>query len=287
MTTTVGFLGLGHLGGGMCDHVLRHGLAVAVYDPVEEVVAPRVAAGARRAASPADAAEGADVVCVVVRDDAQARASIAGRGGVLEGIGDDGIVLLHATVAPATVRDLGAACAARGVRFVDAAIAAGAGRETGEMFAMCGGDQATIDAARPVLSCFAKHIVRFGDLGAGMAAKLSRNLVQYSMWAVMAEGLALARAAGLDMAAVVHLWETSGIQSGQEGVLARALLTEPPGPEAAAGLTKSVTLAWKDLEDAFALAQEVGRPTPFGHLTHDGLGAVMGLPDLVPPPAAH
>src|SRR5688500_17324250 len=150
----VGFLGLGHLGGGMCDHVLRGGHAVAVFDPVEEAVAPRVAAGARRATSPADASTGADVVCVVVRDDAQARAAVTGPDGVLAGIPDHGIVLLHATVAPGTVRDLDAACRARGVRFADVAIGAGAGRETGEMYAMCGGDQATLDAARPVLSCF-------------------------------------------------------------------------------------------------------------------------------------
>ena len=280
MTMRVAFLGLGDLGGLMCDHVIAAGHDVAVFDPSTPAVRPRAALGARVATSPADAASRAEVVCVVVRDDTQALAAITGPDGVLDGIQRDAIVVLHSTVAPETVRRLHRRCVEDGVRFIDVAIGAGAGRETGEMFAMCGGEQTTIDAVRPVLECFAQHIVRFGEVGAGMAAKLARNMIQYGMWCVIDEGMALAEAAGLDLPAFAHLIRNSGVSTSQEVVLNRttAKPSDPiPGSAGAERFERVVTLAWKDLGDAFELAHEVGVQTPIARLTRRGLGPAVGI----------
>src|ERR1700738_5188837 len=84
MMMRVAFLGLGDLGGLMCDHVISAGHDVAVFDPSTPAVGPRAALGARVAASPADAASRAEVVCVVVRDDAQAAGAIPWSVGALE-----------------------------------------------------------------------------------------------------------------------------------------------------------------------------------------------------------
>ena len=249
MHPRVAFLGLGNLGATLCDHAIAGGHDIVVYDPDPTVVAPRTAKGARAAASPEEAARDAEIVCVVVRDDEQAIEAISGEHGVLKTLAADGVVVLHSTVAPATVRELHERCQARGVRFVDVAIGAGAGRETGEMFAMCGGDPETLERIRPVVSCYAKHIVRFGDLGAGMAAKLARNLIQYSMWAVIHEGVELAMAAGIDREAFAHLFRESGVTTSHDMILDQP--TRDP-----VQLEKTVRLAWKDLEDAFALAGE-------------------------------
>jgi 3-hydroxyisobutyrate dehydrogenase len=271
----VAFLGLGHLGGTLCDHAIAGGHDITVFDPDPTVVAPRVAAGARAAASPAAAARDAVIVCVVVRDDEQALEAIAGDDGVLQTLGGDGVVVLHSTVAPATVRELYERCQARGVRFVDVAIGAGVGRETGEMFAMCGGDPDTIERVRPVVSCYAKHIVRFGDLGAGMAAKLARNLIQYSMWAVIHEGMELAMAAGIDREAFAHLFRESGVTASHDMIL------DQPERDPVQ-LEKTVRLAWKDLDDAFALAGEHAVATPLGREAQRKVGPSVGSP-LVPP----
>src|SRR5207237_10452872 len=100
-------------------------------------------AGARVAATPAEAARDAEAICVVVRTDQQALESIAGEDGVLTGAPANAIVMLHSTVAPETVRRLHEACAAKGVRFIDAGISGGeSGSLAGTLYVICGGDPA-------------------------------------------------------------------------------------------------------------------------------------------------
>jgi 3-hydroxyisobutyrate dehydrogenase len=275
------------MGGSMCDHVLAVGHAVAVHDPYEPAVATRAAAGARVAASPADAARDAEVVCVVVRDDAEARSAIADPAtGVVASAVPGTVVLLHSTVAPATVRWLGDVCAPAGLRFVDAGISGGAhGAAAGTLYLMCGGDQAAIDAARPVLDCYADHVVRFGDLGAGMAAKLARNMAFYSVWTAVHEAQALAEAAGLDLAAFRHLCETTDVTDAVGYVLARptaATFDPDADPERAAFARHTIGLGWKDLAGALDLAHELDVDVPLAAAARRTWGRATGLP--VEPP---
>jgi 3-hydroxyisobutyrate dehydrogenase-like beta-hydroxyacid dehydrogenase len=272
----VAFIGLGQLGGLLCDHVLARGYDVTVYDPDPAAIVPRRASGARVAGSPADAARDCEIVCIVVRDDVQALEVVTGRDGVLDAIPVHSVVVLHSTVAPVTVRELYKRCTARSVRFADIPIGAGLGRERGEMYALCGADEATIELVRPVLACYAKHIVRFGDVGAGTAAKLARNLIQYSMWAVIHEGLQLADAAGIDRQTFAHLFHESGVTASHDMILGGA-----GSGRDARQLDKTVTLAWKDLDDAFALADEHGIATPLAHLARRSIGPALGHP-IVP-----
>jgi 3-hydroxyisobutyrate dehydrogenase-like beta-hydroxyacid dehydrogenase len=277
----VAFLGLGQMGGHMCDHVIADGHAVTVFDPYEPAVAPRAAAGAKVASSPAEAARDAEVVCVVVRTDEQALDSIAGTGGVLDGVPANAIVMLHSTVAPETVRTLHRACAAKNVRFLDVGISGGEpGSKAGTLYLICGGDQATIDEAKPVLQCFGNHIVRFGDIGAGMAAKLARNMTQYAMWVATFEGLALAEAAGIDPAAFAHLIRETEVKDTAEFVLLRgtsSLIDVEKNPDAAKIAAPTVGLGFKDLKDAFLLADEVGADVSVARAARPKFGRAMGL----------
>ncbi len=262
---TVAFLGLGHLGGPVCDALIASPHDVVVCDPREEAVVPRVAAGARRADHPADAASTADVVIVFVRDDAQALDAVTGPQGVLRTARPGTIVVVHSTVAPGTVRVLHSACSAASVAFVDAGVSTGGGRATNRLYLMCGGDPAVIDALGPVVSVYAADVVRFGDVGAGMKAKLVRNAMRYALYAVQYEGFALAEAAGLDLAAMAHLYRsTFATSSDDEVVLSRPTMALRPMPADTVGdpLAAAVTLGWKDLDDAFELAEEVGMATP-------------------------
>ncbi|MEO5838739.1 MAG: NAD(P)-dependent oxidoreductase [Acidimicrobiales bacterium] len=277
----VAFLGLGQMGGHMCDHVIAGGHDVTVFDPYPPAVEPRAKAGAKVAATPAAAARDADAICVVVRTDAQALESIAGKDGVLDGAPTNSIVMLHSTVAPETVRKLHAACSAKGVRFIDAGISGGEpGSLAGTLYLICGGDQATIDEAKPVLQCFAGHVVRFGDIGAGMAAKLARNMMQYTMWVAAHEAIALAEAAGIDFAAFAHLIRETDVKSTAEFVFGRgttALFDADANPEAAAIVTPTIGLGFKDLKDAFLLADEVGADVVLARDARPRFGYAMGL----------
>jgi 3-hydroxyisobutyrate dehydrogenase-like beta-hydroxyacid dehydrogenase len=275
----VAFLGLGRIGRPMCEQILLGGHDVSVYDPIPSA-GHGLEGRARVAATPAEAAQGAELVCLVVRDDEQCRTALGGPEGVLAGIAPGAIVAVHSTIAPATVRELHASCAAQGVRFIDAGVSWGPHRTVGAMYVMCGGDAATITEATPVFSCFAAHVVRFGDVGTGMAAKLARNLLQYELWCVVHEGLALAEAAGVDPVAFAHLYRSSGIGESEGVVLDRAtsaMLDVELDPDRAAAMADSTRLGWKDIRNAIALADEVGQPTPFAHLALDGLGPAWGV----------
>jgi 3-hydroxyisobutyrate dehydrogenase-like beta-hydroxyacid dehydrogenase len=287
---TVAFCGLGMLGARVCEALVASPHRVAVYDPRAEALDAPVAAGARRATSPADASTDADVLIVFVRDDAQAVDVVTGPEGMLRTARPGSVVVLHATVAPATVREVHAACRAAGVEFVDAGISTGAGRPVGDLFVTCGGDAAVIDAVRPVLAVYASHIVRFGDVGAGMTAKLIRNAVRYSMYGALYEGFALAEAAGIDLAAMVDLYRGTFATSAEDDVvLDRPTMVPiaPDDPEVDAAVvafrTTITTLGWKDLDGAEALAVELGRDLPVARAARVLLGPAFGiaLPDEV------
>jgi 3-hydroxyisobutyrate dehydrogenase-like beta-hydroxyacid dehydrogenase len=281
---TVAFCGLGMLGGPVCDALVASPHQVAAYDPRTEALDAPVVAGARRATSPADAADGADVLIVFVRDDAQAVDVVTGPEGMLRTARPGSVVVLHATVAPATVRQLDAACRTAEVGFVDAGISTGGGRLIGDLFLMCGGDAEVIDAVRPVLAVYASEIVRFGEVGAGMTAKLIRNAVRYGMYGVLYEGLALAEAAGIDLAAMVHLHRATFATNGEDDfVLDRPTMVPiaPDDPEADAATvafrTTVTTLGWKDLDGAEALAVELGRELPLARAARALLGPAFGI----------
>jgi 3-hydroxyisobutyrate dehydrogenase-like beta-hydroxyacid dehydrogenase len=282
--TRVAVLGLGEMGGPIASHVVAAGHDVALYDPVPAAVDARLAPNAHAEATPADAVAAAEVVCVVVRDDAQSLDCIAGPRGVLERATPGTIVLLHSTVAPATVRELSDACDARGVRFVDAGISGGpTGATAGTLYVMCGGDPDAVDDARHVIETYAAHVVRFGEVGAGMAAKLARNFMHYQVWVAAYEGMALAESAGLDLRAFEHLCRESGIAKLIDLQLAKTTthpLDPDADPERAAWTRKTITLGWKDLHDVIALARDVGRDSAVDAAAAAGrrYGPSMGLP---------
>lgn len=280
----VAFYGLGQLGLPICRALGASVHRVRAYDPRAAAVAALEGSGVAGATSVADAAHGADVAVVIVRDDAQVHDVLLGPAGALAVLREGAIVALHSTVAPATVREVHAACQAHGVRFVDVGISTGAARPMGGYYAMCGGDVAAIDELRPVVSVYCSDVVRFGEVGAGMAAKLVRNAVRYTAWAVMYEGFALAEAAGLDLAAMAHLYRgTFGTSPDDELVLGRTTMApldagrDPSTAEYVARMTPTVTLAWKDLDDAYHLADELDVDVTMARAARARFGPAIGL----------
>jgi 3-hydroxyisobutyrate dehydrogenase len=208
----VALLGTGIMGGGMAHNLLKAGFPLAVYNRTRAKAQPLAALGARVADTPRAAAEGADVIVVMVGDDAASRAvwlggSSAGAGpsdGALAGAKDGALLVDCSTLSLAWVRELAALAAARGLAFLDAPVTGSKdAAAAGELKLMVGGDAAALERARPVLKAVSQRIDHFGPTGAGAVIKLVNNLMGAVQVAVLAEGLALAEHAGLNMDQVV------------------------------------------------------------------------------------
>lgn len=277
----VGFIGLGNIGLPMAKRLVAAGLPTTVYDVVPGRAAE--AASATPAASPREVAAASDVVGLCVRDDADVRAAMLGEAGVLAGAARGAIVAIHSTVQPATVIEVAAIAAERGVGVVDACITGGAtGAAQGTLTVMVGGDAAQIERARPFLDCFAKKVVHTGPLGTGCKMKLCNNLMTYLAWTAAYEAMLLARAAGLPQ-------ETLEEVTGSNGNLSdpmRAFLALHKAPEATrrsedfqAMMRGFVEIAEKDLAASLALARECGITLPGTAMASQIMARVYGLDD--------
>ncbi len=203
--SSIGCVGLGTMGGPIAGHLLAAGHSVAVWNRTASKGDELVAQGARRAASPADAAVGAEVVVVCVSDSPDLEAVVLGADGVIEGIADGAVVLDCSTVAPSAETMIAAALAAKGVEVVDAPLSGGAeGAKNGVCTAFVGGSEAAFATAKPILEAFCKTITHLGPTGAGQAAKAVNQIIISGTYASVGEGLAYAEKAGLPMEALVE-----------------------------------------------------------------------------------
>ena len=168
--TRVAVIGLGRMGGPIADHVIAAGHDVTVFDVSPEAMAPRLEAGARACSSPAEAADGARFVDIIVFDDAQTVEVVDGPDGVLRSLEPGATICVHTTVTLDTIHDLASRAEAGGVTLLDAGISGGEeGAKSGTLLTMVGGAADAVDAARPVLEAFSKEVIHPGPLGAGMA----------------------------------------------------------------------------------------------------------------------
>ena len=201
----VGCIGLGTMGGPMAGHLLDAGHEVAVWNRTAAKGDERVARGARRADSPADAARDADVVVTCVSDTPDLVAVVLGDHGVIEGIRDGAVLLDCSTVSPSSEKELAEALAGKSVEVVDAPLSGGAeGAKNGVCTAFVGGSETAFASAKPILEAFCKTITHLGPTGAGQAAKAVNQIIISGTYASVGEGLAYAEQAGLPMEALVE-----------------------------------------------------------------------------------
>jgi len=260
----VAWIGLGNMGQPMAAHVLQAGHEVVAVDVRPDAVEALVALGARPGSSPAEAAADVDVVCLAVLDGPQVEAVTTGPDGVFTTAAPGTVVAVHSTVHPSTVQRV-AAQQPDGVTVVDAPISGGVhGARAGTLCVMVGGPDAAFTRLRPVLDAVGDLVVHLGPLGAGLAAKLARNLVGYVTMLGAQEGRALAAAAGTDPDQLDRILEHTGTLS----PMMRDLLTTRGGDAVyAADLTPLIDLAAKDLRAALALGADLDVALPAAALT--------------------
>jgi 3-hydroxyisobutyrate dehydrogenase len=205
--TTVGFIGLGNMGGRMTACLTRAGVAVVGFDTRADLAE---SVGASSAASPQEVAERADVVLMSLPDSTVVETVVSGDVGVLAGCRAGQVVVDLSTADPASTRALHSTLAARGVAYLDAGISGGAAAaDKGQLTLMVGGSEAALAEARPALETFAAKIFHVGDSGAGHAAKLLNNFLNAVSLASTAEVMVAAKKAGLDLRTILEVFNAS------------------------------------------------------------------------------
>ena len=185
----VAFLGLGVMGHPMAGHLARAGHATTVYNRSAAKAAAWVAEyGGAAAATPREAAAGAEVVFACVGNDADLRAVTLGADGAFAGMAPGAVFVDHTTASAEVARQLYQEALSRGLHFVDAPVSGGqAGAVNGALTVMCGGDGAPFDAVKPLALCFAKAVTRVGPSGAGQLAKMVNQVAIAGLVQALAE----------------------------------------------------------------------------------------------------
>ncbi|HEY3622031.1 MAG TPA: NAD(P)-dependent oxidoreductase, partial [Roseiarcus sp.] len=193
----VAILGLGIMGGGMAANWLAKGFELSVWNRTPAKAQALAGKGAKVAATPREAATGADFIFAMVADDDASRGVWLGVDGALAGAKSGAIGVESSTLTPDWVRELGRHAQAKGCGFLDAPV--GGSRpaaESGELRFFVGGDPQTYEAARPALAAVGSRMDLLGPVGAGATWKLINNQLAATQIAAHAEALEVAKKAG-------------------------------------------------------------------------------------------
>jgi 3-hydroxyisobutyrate dehydrogenase-like beta-hydroxyacid dehydrogenase len=207
----VAFLGLGIMGRPMAASLVKAGHEVTVWNRT----AGRQVEGARSAASPADAARGAEVVWMCVSDTQAVENVLFGPQGVEESLAEGMIIADSSTISPSATRKFAERVGARGVRYVDAPMTGSkVAAEGGTLIFIVGGEEAAIESLKPLFAAMGKVFFRVGETGKGQAAKLAMNLQIALIYEGFAEGLTLAAKLGVSADTLLPLIQASMVRSG-------------------------------------------------------------------------
>jgi len=269
----VAFIGLGVMGFPMAGHLAAHGHEVRVYN--------RTAARAKSwvkthrgtpCGSPAEAADGCEVVFACVGDDADVRAVTLGPEGAFAGMGQGSVFVDHTTTSASLARELSATASEHGIGFVDAPVSGGqAGAELGQLTVMMGGHAEDIDRAAPLIDCYAKMRARIGAAGAGQLAKMVNQICIAGIVQGLAEGLHFAQRAGLDAGRVIDVISQGAAQSWQMDNRAASML------EGRFDFGFAVDWMRKDLGHVLNAARETGAHLPLTALVDQFYSEVQAL----------
>jgi 3-hydroxyisobutyrate dehydrogenase len=261
---TVGFVGLGNMGGAMAANVRRAGYPLVVHDLRADAARRLLALGAEVATSPAEVARRVDVVVTSLPGPSEVEAVATGAGGLLEGIRAGAVWVDTSTSRPTLIRRLEPRFRARGAHVLDAPVSGGkTGAETRNLAVMVGGERTVFERVRPVLAAFGDKVFYAGAVGAGSVCKLAHNMVGHSVRQALAEALTLAVKAGVEAEAA---WECI-----RRGALGRMHYLHEGLPRTVFRGTYqpamfSLALARKDVGLATELGREFDVPMPMTNL---------------------
>ncbi|MBB1519740.1 NAD(P)-dependent oxidoreductase [Aquipseudomonas guryensis] len=213
----VTFIGLGVMGFPMAGHLARKGHQVCVYNRSAAKAAAWVAQFAgESAATPREAAQGAELVMTCVGNDDDLRSVVLGVDGAFAGMAPGSVLVDHTTASADVARELAVLAAERELGFLDAPVSGGqAGAENGVLTVMVGGEQAFYERAAPVIDSYAKMVKLMGPVGSGQLTKMVNQICIGGLVQGLAEALHFAQCAGLDGHAAMEVISKGAAQSWQ------------------------------------------------------------------------
>ncbi|MBX7235699.1 MAG: NAD(P)-dependent oxidoreductase [Caldilineales bacterium] len=274
---TVGFIGLGIMGGGMAANLLNKGFDLVVYNRTRAKAEALIAAGASWADTPAELARRADTVITMLAHPEAVSEAAGGENGFLDQMEPGGLWIDCSTVNPSFTRDMAAYAQELELRFVDAPVTGSkAAAAAGALRFLVGAEPDDLALARPLLEAMGTQIIHVGGVGMGSAAKIVNNLVLAEMMTAFAEGLVLGEALGIERGRLLDL-----LIEGPGGApifrLKRARLATGDFSH------PDFSLRWlqKDVHLAAQTAYELGVALPVGNTTKETLALAMryGLGD--------
>jgi 3-hydroxyisobutyrate dehydrogenase len=207
LAVEVGFIGLGIMGSRQAANLRRAGHELTVFNRTrEKAEAWSAEHGAHVAATPREVAERSQAIVTMVVDGGQVEGMLLGEDGAVHGARDGSLFIDCSTIAPSDARRIGAALKERGHGFVDAPVTGSAPKaEDGTLTIMCGGSDADLARARPLLEAMGELIVHAGETGQGQVVKVISNSVSAVNCATLAHALVAARQAGADLEALTRV----------------------------------------------------------------------------------
>jgi 2-hydroxy-3-oxopropionate reductase len=280
---TVGFIGMGRMGGPMARHLVAAGYAVQGFDLSGEATERHRAAGGRVAESAAATADGADVVITMLSSDEALQAVV--EGGLYSALHPPQVFVDMSTSRVGTVRRLAARLAQAGVAMLDAPVTGGvSGAENATLDIMAGGDAAAFERCRPLFMAMGRKATFVGPSGSGLLAKYVNQIVMAATFCATAEGLALAAGGGADPGKVYEAISSGLAASPLLDATMRAIFDEAYGQGA------ELTLFHKDTAYALAAGTELQAWLPITAQAHEafklamragfGGGGAMGVAQL-------
>ncbi len=255
MTERVGYIGLGIMGRGMAANLLKAGFDLTVWNRTPARADELVAAGATLAASPAELAARCDVIFSCVSDTPDVLEVLLGEQGAINGARPGALFVDMSTISPQGARDIAAALAAKGARFLDAPVSGGSeGAAKGTLSIMVGGADDDVARAMPFFQAMGKTITHVGAVGDGQSVKLVNQILVVGTMLAVSEALVFAQASGVDLAKTL-----AAVTGGAAG----SWMLANRGPQCLArdwrpGFT--IDLQQKDLRLVLQAADQVGAP---------------------------
>ena len=266
----IGFIGLGIMGKPMCRNLLNAGYRLVVYDILPGPVAELVEAGAERGESRRDTATRADVIITMLPDGPDVESAVLGEDGVLEGAREGSIVVDMSSISPMVSQKVAAACAGKGVEFLDAPVSGGEPKAIEATLAiMAGGKAEVFEKVLPILKKMGSSVTLTGPVGAGNVTKLANQIMVACNIAAMGEALVLATRAGLDPEVVFNA---------VKGGLAGSTVLNAKAPMVIARNFKPgfrIKLHQKDLRNALLAAESMKVSLPLTSLVQQMIMALM------------
>ncbi|RPI10494.1 MAG: NAD(P)-dependent oxidoreductase [Zetaproteobacteria bacterium] len=261
---TLGFLGLGVMGGPMARNLVRAGYPVVGFDTDAKRLGNFAAGGGKPAMSLAEAGAGGEIVFLSLPTGDIVREVVVGGNGLLTVMKSGTVIVDLSTTEPKVAQDCAAAATAKGIVFLDGPVSGGEqGAIDASLSIMVGGDAATFTRVKPLLACVGKSVVHMGGSGMGQATKLINNMIVAANFASVCEAWGLAVKVGLDPAtlheAIKGGWAGSRVM---EETVPRLLKRNfVPGG--------SVDIMTKDVSYALNMARTANVPVPMTALAHE------------------